>query len=86
MANCYITEVCPNVGIEPMLQPLSGETYHLRSTSTKDGARLDIRTQNFWDTSQRNTYFNVRVFDSYAPSSCMSFTDVCYRRHEQESS
>ena len=40
-----LTEMCPSVGIEPMLQPLSGETYRHRSTNTEDGARLDIRAQ-----------------------------------------
>ena len=51
-----LTEVCPNMGIEPMLQPLSGETYQHRSTNTEDGARLDIRAQNIWDKSQRSIY------------------------------
>ena len=76
--------MCPNVGIEPVLQPLSGETYHHRSTNTEDGARLDIRAKIFWDKIQRSTYFDVRVFNSQVPSNCMSSTDACYRRHEQE--
>ena len=79
-----LTEMCPNMGIEPMLQPLSGETYHHRSTSTKDGARLDIRAQNIWNKSQSSTYFNVRVFNSHALSNRTSSTDACYRREEQE--
>ena len=79
-----LTKVCPNVGIEPVLQPLSGETYLHRSTNTEDGARLDIRAQTFWDKSQRSTYFDVRVFNSHALSNCTSTTDACYRRHEQE--
>ena len=67
-----LTKVHPNVGIEPILQPLSGETYHHLGTNTEDGARLDIRAQNVSDKRQRRTYFDVRVFNSHAPSNCMS--------------
>ncbi len=44
-----LTEVCPNMGIEPALQPLNGECFHKRSSDTEDGARVDIRAQDFWD-------------------------------------
>ena len=54
-----LTEVCPSVGIEPTLQPLNGESFPLRSTNTEEGARLDIRAQNFWDTSKRSAFFDV---------------------------
>ena len=40
-------EVCPNVCVEPTLQPLTGESFPIRSTNTKEGARLDIKAQNF---------------------------------------
>ncbi len=33
-----LTEVCPNVAIEPHLQPLSGETFRLASTNTDVGS------------------------------------------------
>ena len=78
-----LTEVCPNVGIEPQLQPLSGESFRHKTTNTDDCARLDIKVQNFWDKSRRTTYFDVRVFNAYAPSNCMS-TEACYRKHELE--
>ena len=42
-----LTEVHPNVGIEPNLQPLTAESFSLRSTNVKEGARLDIRAQDF---------------------------------------
>ncbi len=47
-----LTEVCPNVCVEPTLQPLTGESFPLRSTNTKEGARLDVKAQTFWDKSQ----------------------------------
>ena len=45
------TEVCPNVGVEPQLQPLSGETFQYRTVNTDECSHLDIQTKNFWDNS-----------------------------------
>ena len=79
-----LTEVCPNVCVEPTLQPLTGERFPLRSTNAEEGARLDIKAQNFWDKSKQSTFFDVRIFNSHAPANCTSSTDACYRRHERE--
>ena len=38
----FLTEVYHNVGIEPPLQPLTGEHLTLGSPNRKDGAHLDI--------------------------------------------
>ena len=78
-----LTKVCPNVGVELQLHPPSGERFPLQSTNVEDNARLHIRAQNFWDKSKRTTFFDVRVFNSHAPSNCSSSSDACYRRHEQ---
>ena len=53
-------------------------------TNTEEGARLDIKAQNFWDKSKQSTFFDVRIFNSHAPANCSSSTDACYRRHERE--
>ena len=79
-----LTEVCPNVAVEPVLQPLTGEGFSLRTTNVQDDARLDIKAQDFWDHSKRSAFFDVRVFNSHAPSNCRTTTAACYRRHEQE--
>ena len=80
-----LTEVCPNVRIEPTPQPLTGESFPLRSTYVEEGARLDdIRAQDFLDSGKSSTFFNVRVFNSQAPSNNKSSTSACYRRHEKE--
>ena len=42
LASC-MAEVCVDVVKEPVLQPLSGEVFQRRSTSTDSGSRLDIR-------------------------------------------
>ena len=54
-----LSKACPNVGIEPALQPLSGECFPLRSTNVEEGTRLDMKAQNFRDNSKRSTYFDV---------------------------
>jgi hypothetical protein len=66
----FMTEVCLNVATEPVLMPLTGEIFRLRTTSTNDNARLDIKAQDFWDCSKRGANFDVRVFNSHAPSNC----------------
>ena len=77
----FLTEVCPNVAIEPALQPLSGETFPLRSANMDDGARLDVKAQNFWDNSRSSAFFDVRILISHAPSNCLTPTAASYRRH-----
>ena len=77
-------EVCPNVGIEPTLLPLTSESFTLRSTNVEEGARLDIMAQIFWDRSKRSAFFDVRVFNSHTSSNSKSTTKACYRRHEKQ--
>ena len=66
-----LTEICPNIGIEPTFQPLNSEVFNLRTTNTEDEARLDIKAQNFWDSSRWSTFFDVRVFNAHAPSTAL---------------
>lgn len=42
-----LTEICPDVHIEPMLQSLSGEQFSYQSAITDDNARSDIAVSNF---------------------------------------
>ena len=39
----FIDKICNNVEIEPRLQPLDNERFHLRSAVTSSEARLDIK-------------------------------------------
>ena len=43
-----------------------------------------VREQDFWDISKRSAYFDVHVFNFYAPSNSKSSAKACYRRHEKE--
>ena len=42
-----LDDVCHDVTKEPPLQPLTGETFELRSTNISETARLDIRARGF---------------------------------------
>ena len=79
-----LTEVCPCVAVEPVLQHLSGESFQHRSTNTKDNARLDVCAREFWDKSRTTAFFDVRVFNAHAPSNGSLSTTSCYRKYEME--
>ena len=63
-----LIEVCPNVAIEPTLQPLTRERFSLRSTNVENKARLDIKSQEFWNKSRSSTFFDVRLSIPLHPS------------------
>ena len=52
MTASLLTEVCRNVKTKPELQPLTGETFSLRSANTEDNSRLGIRAMRFWGDMQ----------------------------------
>ena len=62
-----LTDVCHNVSVEPLLQPLSGESLHYRTSNVEDDARPDIRPRGFWSNAQ-DAFFDVRVFHPNASS------------------
>ena len=53
-------------------------------TNVEDEARLDIKAQEFWNKSGSSTFFDVRVFNPYAPSNNKLTAPACYRKHEME--
>ena len=75
-------EVCHNVTIEPILQPLSGETLHPRSAIVDDNACSDVRAEGFWDCRQQNAYFDVKVFNPTAATYRNKTLQSCYHRLE----
>ena len=77
-----MSEVCNNVCIEPNLQPITGESFSGASAITQDGARLDIAANGLWGGRYERTYFDVRVFNPYAPSNRHSTLAASHRHHE----
>ena len=55
-----------------------------RIANRDDGARLDIVAEDFWGHDRQNAFFDVRVFNPYAPSHRGTTLAQCYRRNEQE--
>ena len=43
-----LTEVCSDVCIEPVLQPITGEVLAYATANTQNDARLDIAANGFW--------------------------------------
>ncbi len=77
-----LTEICPDVQIEPDLQPLTGETLSYATSNSQDGARLDIAANGFWGGRYERTFFDVRVFNPHAGSNRQTSLAACYRKHE----
>ena len=77
-----LSEVCHDVAIEPHLQALSGEAFPHATANIQDGARLDIVASGFWGGRFERTYYDVRVFNPFAPSNQHSQPESVYRRHE----
>ena len=79
-----LTEVCSNVAIEPPLQPLTGETLKLASSTADYGSRLEVRARGFWNVRQ-DAFFDVRVFHPNAPSYKCRNLPAVHKSHEEKS-
>ena len=79
-----LTEVSNNVGIEPVLQKLSGEHLTQKTSISSDDAHLDIVAENFWGHNRQKTYFDVRVFNPFCATLSKVPLPQCYRRAELE--
>ena len=77
-----LMEVCHNVMTEPDLQSLTGEAMSRLTSSTTDGARLDIAVNGFWGDCYERVYLDVIVFNLHAPTNRKSRISNCYRKHE----
>ena len=76
------SEVCHNVAIEPQLQPLNGEVFKAKTTTTSQAARADIRVTGFW-VRQEDTFFNIRVCHVNAPSYLSVTPKETLKHHER---
>ena len=80
----FLTEVCHNVGIEPPLQPLTGEHLTLGSANGEDGARSDTVADNFWGRDWNRTSFDLRVFSPFTKSHQNTSLRQCYKKNEKK--
>ena len=63
-----LSDVYHNVAIEPHLQPLSEERMNLLTANTDANAHLIIADDGVWGGRFERSYFDVRVFNSFAQS------------------
>ena len=78
-----LTEICPDVQVEPALQALSGERFSYQSAITDDNARADIAVSSFWSSRQRS-FLDVRVFNPFSHTYNNSSIKACHRRNEKD--
>ena len=83
MLTTFIDKICNNVEIEPRLQHLDNEQFHLRSAVTSSEARLDIKAGGFWARGV-TAFFDVRV--THVNSKCYQSkpTSEVFREQEEE--
>ena len=77
-----MSEVHKDVATEPALMPLTGEHLH-PSANTANDARLDVSVRWFWQGGQR-AFFDIRVFNPFAPSHLTSTLQKNFERNEKE--
>ena len=76
-----LSEVCRDVAVEPLLEKLSGETFHHKTANKADDARPDISARGFWQRGQR-AFFDIKVFNPNARSYLSQTLQQQYRNHE----
>jgi hypothetical protein len=68
-----------DVGVEPMLENLTGEEMRHLSARTEDECRSDVRVRGFW-REQQNAFFEFRVFYPFASSYLSTSLPALYKR------
>ena len=76
-----LKDICFDVELEPKLQPLEGESFDNKTTTTEDEARLDIKANGLWETRFNRTFFDVKIFNPHARS-CPRMIKEAYKHHE----
>ena len=46
------------MAIEPVLQPLSGESFRYATANVEDEARLDVSAHGFWGSRHQKAFFD----------------------------
>ena len=78
----FLSVVCSDVEIEPVLQDISGKHLNRGSNKAQD-ARLDIHARGFWERHQL-AFLNVRVCQPNAVSYRDLEPQQIYCTHENE--
>ena len=76
----FLTEVCKDVKLEPLLQPITSEELPSGS-NVADGARSDVSALGFW-APLRRAFFDIRVFNPQASTNWCKDIPEMYAHHE----
>ena len=76
-------EVCYDVEIEPKLEPLEGEFFVHKTTTTEDESRLDIKANRLWDSRFCRFFFDVKIFNPLDRESPKNINEA-YKFHESQ--
>ena len=76
-----LSEVCNDVAVEPLLTPLTGETFSYKTANKDDHARLDVSARGVWVKGSR-AFFDIRVFNPFAQSYSNQTLKASHRSNE----
>ena len=79
----FLSEICSDVAIEPLLQPLNGEKFERKSTLTTNEARVDVTARSFWIKGQM-AYSDVRIFNPLAKCHRNLSLQAAHKNNENE--
>ena len=68
---------------EQQLLPVEGELGGVKGVEKGDEARMDVTAVGFWGALQR-AFFDVRVFDPFAPSYAKKSITTLFKDNEKE--
>ena len=77
-------QVANDVCVEPILQPLTGESLAHLTAISDDGARLDVAASGVWGNRFERTFVDIRVFNPLAQSNQAQSLTATYTKHEKE--
>ena len=75
-------EAFRDVEVEPKLQPLTGESFELKTTNIQDDARSDVRIRSFW-RKVRNAFFDFKVSYPFASTYRNQSIESMYKTMEK---
>ena len=63
---------------------ITDEYLSYQTANREDGARLDVAAESFWASDRQCTFFDICVFNPFAPSYCNAPLAQGYHRNELE--
>ena len=83
LTGILLTEVCHDVSLEPVLQPLGGEVLNHATSIRENEARVDVAAKDVWTHGQK-AFFDVKVFNPFAKSNQKFALASCFTHHERQ--